>query len=154
MTPSRFDIGISAGGRLLVDVQAFPVEEGAITFLFGESGIGKSLIGKALFGLLDESEFRVRVNGMPYSEYRESAGARGARKNGFFMFQEPSSHLNPLLTLEQQMSEGTLSRAADPLGAARELWRDAERKTLPRILPVYPKAYRPSGEKNSGFLRR
>ena len=67
MTPSRFDIGISAGGRLLVDVQDFPLEEGAITFLFGESGIGKSLIGKALFGLLDESEFRVRVNGMPYS---------------------------------------------------------------------------------------
>ncbi|HEX7572838.1 MAG TPA: ABC transporter ATP-binding protein, partial [Bacteroidota bacterium] len=78
MTPSLFDIGISAGGRLLVDVQGFPVEEGAITFLFGESGIGKSLIGKALFGLLDELEFRVRVNGLSYSEYRESAGARAA----------------------------------------------------------------------------
>ncbi len=152
MTPSRFDIGISAGGRLLVDVQDFPLEEGAITFLFGESGIGKSLIGKAIFGLLDESEFRVRVNGMPYSEYRESAGAIGARKNGFFMFQEPSSHLNPLLTLEQQMKEGTLSRAADPLGAARELWRDTDRKTLPRILPVYPKAFRPSGGEKQRIL--
>jgi len=46
----------TAGGRLLVDVQDFPLEEGAITFLFGESGIGKSLIGKAIFGLLDESD--------------------------------------------------------------------------------------------------
>jgi peptide/nickel transport system ATP-binding protein len=152
MTASRFDISIAARDRLLVDAQAFPVEEGAITFLFGESGIGKSLIGKALFGILDESEFRVRVNGMSYGEYRESAGARAARTNGFFMFQEPSSHLNPLLTLEQQMKEGTLARAADPLGAARELWRDADRGTLPRILPVYPKAYRPSGGEKQRIL--
>ena len=86
MTPSRFDISISAGGRLLVDVVGFPIEEGAITFLFGESGIGKSLIGKSLFGILDESEFHVRVNGLPYNEYRESAGAREARTGGFFMF--------------------------------------------------------------------
>jgi peptide/nickel transport system ATP-binding protein len=152
VTSSRFDISIAAADRLLVDVQAFPVQEGAITFLFGESGIGKSLIGKALFGLLDESEFRVRVNGMPYGEYRDSGGALAARTNGFFMFQEPSSHLNPLLTLEQQMKEGTLSRAADPLGAARELWRDADRKALPRILPVYPKAYRPSGGEKQRLL--
>lgn len=152
MTPSRFDISISAGERPLVDVHAFPIQEGAITFLFGESGIGKSLIGKALFGLLDESEFRVRVNGMSYTEYRESAGARAARANGFFMFQEPSSHLNPLLTLEAQMKEGTLARAADPLGAARELWRDGDRGTLPRILPVYPKAHRPSGGEKQRLL--
>ncbi|HMK38117.1 MAG TPA: ATP-binding cassette domain-containing protein, partial [Bacteroidota bacterium] len=152
MSASRFDIRISSGARLLVDAQDFPVEEGAITFLFGESGIGKSLIGKAIFGILDESEFRVSVNGLPYAAYRDSAGARAGRTNGFFMFQEPSSHLNPLLTLEQQMKEGTLARAADPLGAARELWRDGDRGTLPRLLPVYPKAYRPSGGEKQRIL--
>jgi len=152
VSASRFDIRIAAGGRPLVDAQDFPVEEGAITFLFGESGIGKSLIGKAMFGILDESEFRVSVNGVPYREYRDSPGARAGRENGFFMFQEPSSHLNPLLTLEQQMKEGTLARAADPLGTARELWRDAERGTLPLLLPVYPKAYRPSGGEKQRIL--
>jgi len=152
VTASRFDISIAAGKRRLVDATRFPVEEGAITFLFGESGIGKSLIGKALFGILDESDFRVSVNGRPYREFRESAEARSARENGFFMFQEPSSHLNPLLTLEQQMTEGTLARGSDPLGAAKELWRDADRGALPRILPVYPKAYRPSGGEKQRIL--
>lgn len=152
MIGSRFDISIAAGGRQLVDARDFQVEEGAITFLFGESGIGKSLIGKALFGILEESEFRASVNGIPYGEYRESAGARAARSNGFFMFQEPSSHLNPLLTLDQQMKEGTLSRAADPLGAARELWRDADRGTFPLLLPVFPSAYRPSGGEKQRIL--
>jgi peptide/nickel transport system ATP-binding protein len=152
MTASRFDINIFAGGRLLVDAAGFPVEQGAITFLFGESGIGKSLIGKALFGILDESDFRARVNGVAYSEYSQSTEVRAARINGFFMFQEPSTHLNPLLTLEQQMKEGILAKAADPLGAARELWRDTERRTLPRILPVYPKAHRPSGGEKQRIL--
>jgi peptide/nickel transport system ATP-binding protein len=152
MTASRFDISIAAGRRPLVEASAFPVEEGAITFLFGESGIGKSLIGKALFGILDESEFSVRVNGMTYAEYRVSPGALSGRTNGFFMFQEPSSHLNPVLTLEEQMKEGTLSRAADPLGPVRELWRDADRGALPRILPVYPRAYRPSGGEKQRIL--
>lgn len=152
MTAPRFDISIAAGGRQLVDASGFPLEDGVITFLFGESGIGKSLIGKALFGILDETEFRVRINGMPYGAYRDSAEARAGRVNGFFMFQEPSSHLNPLLTLEQQMKEGTLARASDPLGAARELWRDSERASLPLILPVYPKAYRPSGGEKQRIL--
>ncbi len=152
MTPSQFDIRIAAGGRTLVDAAGFPVEGGAITFLFGESGIGKSLIGKALFGLLDDAEFRVSVNGVPYGAYRDSAVAREARENGFFMFQEPSSHLNPILTLGEQMKEGTLARAADPLGVARELWRDADRRTLPLILPVYPRPYRPSGGEKQRLL--
>lgn len=152
MTASRFDIRISAGDRLLVDAVGFPVEEGAITFLFGESGIGKSLIGKALFGILDESEFRIRMDGMPYHEYRNSPPARAARNGGFFMFQEPSSHLNPLLTIEAQLKEGTLAKAKDPLAAAMELWRDADRGTLPLILPVYPRAYRPSGGEKQRIL--
>ncbi len=152
MTVSRFDIRIAAGDRLLVDAEGFPVEDGAITFLFGESGIGKSLIGKALFGILDESEFRIRMGGAPYAEYRDSPSARAARNGGFFMFQEPSSHLNPLLTIEQQMKEGTLARAKDPLGAAMELWRDADRGTLPLILPVYPRPHRPSGGEKQRIL--
>jgi ABC-type glutathione transport system ATPase component len=152
VTASRFDIRIAAGNRLLVDAVGFPLEEGAITFLFGESGIGKSLIGKALFGILDESEFSIRMGAAPYADYRDSPPARAARNGGFFMFQEPSSHLNPLLTIEQQMKEGTLAKARDPLAPAMELWRDADRGTLPLLLPVYPRPYRPSGGEKQRIL--
>jgi len=47
-----FKIRIAAGARTLVDIDRFTVRENTVTFLFGESGIGKSLISRALFGLL------------------------------------------------------------------------------------------------------
>jgi len=149
---AAFDIRIAAGGRVLVDTHGFPLEEGAVTFLFGESGIGKSLIGKTLFGILDQSEFGAEVNGEPYAAYRTSPGAARARAAGFFVFQEPSTHLNPLATLAEQLGEGTLRRAADPLGAAGELFPGGERGALPRILPVYPGPHRPSGGEKQRIL--
>ena len=152
MSAAAYDIRIAAGGRLLVDTHAFPLEAGAVTFLFGESGIGKSLIGKTLFGILDPAEFRAEVNGEPYALWRESPAAAEARSGGFFVFQEPSTHLNPLATLAAQLGEGTLRRAADPLAAAAELFPGGEGGALPRILPVYPGPHRPSGGEKQRIL--
>jgi len=84
---------------VLVDARDVPLVKNGITVLFGESGIGKSLAGKALFGLLDEEEYRVVVNGESYRDYCSRPEVAAARQNGFFMFQEPSSHLNPLQTI-------------------------------------------------------
>ncbi|HTO94644.1 MAG TPA: ATP-binding cassette domain-containing protein, partial [Bacteroidota bacterium] len=131
MSAPAYDIRIAAGSRVLVDTRAFPLEPGAVTFLFGESGIGKSLIGKTLFGILDPAEFRAEVNGEPYAAWRESPPVAAARSGGFFVFQEPSTHLNPLATLAEQLGEGTLRRAADPLAAALELFPGGEQGALP-----------------------
>ena len=152
MSRTRYDIRIAASGRVLVDTHGFPLETGAVTFLFGESGIGKSLIGKALYGILDPAEFTAEVNGEPYALYRDSPAAAGARSAGFFVFQEPSTHLNPLATLGQQLGEGTLRRAADPLAAAAELFPGGSQGSLPRLLPVYPGPHRPSGGEKQRLL--
>jgi ABC-type glutathione transport system ATPase component len=152
MTPQRYDIQVKVHSRMLVDARDVSVLEGGVTFLFGESGIGKSLAGKALFGLLDSAEYTVRINGEPYQQYLASPAVGAARENGFFVFQEPSSHLNPLQTLQEQLSEGALSGAHDPVAPAGELWKVADRKVLDRILPVYPKPYRPSGGEKQRIL--
>jgi peptide/nickel transport system ATP-binding protein len=137
---------------VLVDAQGVALAEEGITFLFGESGIGKSLVGKALFGLLDEGEYRVRVNGGSYRSYGSRPEVAGTRRNGFFMFQEPSSHLNPLQTVDEQLREGSLAEAHDPVAPVRELWKAEDAEALKGILPIYPKPYRPSGGEKQRIL--
>jgi peptide/nickel transport system ATP-binding protein len=152
MNERLYDIRVETRNRLLVDARKVALAEGGITFLFGESGIGKSLAGKALFGLLDEREYRVRMNGGGYRSYSAQPEVARARQNGFFMFQEPSSHLNPLQTIDEQLREGSLAEARDPVAPVRELWKAEDSSALTGILPVYPKPYRPSGGEKQRIL--
>jgi ABC-type glutathione transport system ATPase component len=66
MPDLTFNIRIAAGGRTLAAIDRFTVRQNAVTFLFGESGIGKSLISRALFGLLPPEEYQITVNGQAY----------------------------------------------------------------------------------------
>lgn len=148
----RFDIRVSSGSRLLVDVRGFSLRRGEITLLFGESGIGKSLIGKALFGIVDDPLLRVEINGIDADRYYAAPDVAASKKDGFFVFQEPSSHLNPLATLDAQMREGDLAACDDPVRVVGTLWGEDEQRDLARILPVFPTAYRPSGGEKQRIL--
>lgn len=152
MNERKYDIQVQVRGRVLVDARDVALAAEGITFLFGESGIGKSLVGKALFGLLDEGEYRVRVNGGSYRSYGSRPEVAAARRNGFFVFQEPSSHLNPLQTVDEQLREGSLAEAHDPIAPVRELWKAEDSEALTGILAVYPKPYRPSGGEKQRLL--
>ena len=46
----QFSIRVQSGNRCLVNAENFPVYQNEITFLFGESGIGKSIITKDYTG--------------------------------------------------------------------------------------------------------
>lgn len=148
----RFDIRVSSGSRLLVDVRGFSLRRGEITLLFGESGIGKSLIGKALFGIMDDPLLHVEINGIDADRYYAAPEVAASKRDGFFVFQEPSSHLNPLETLDAQMREGDLAACDDPVRVVGTLWGEDEQRDLARILPVFPTAYRPSGGEKQRIL--
>jgi peptide/nickel transport system ATP-binding protein len=153
VTALRFNIRISTEARTLVDVRDFQISSDQITFLFGESGIGKSLISQAIYGLLDPEDFNVTINGEPYAHHLRKPETKAIKENGFFVFQEPSTHLNPLLPLGVQLKEGSLSRAPDDTGIIDEMWTGSEREEIKQLLDVYPKPYRPSGgEKQRIFL--
>lgn len=153
MDTLTFDLHITAGEHTLVDIRGFEIPRNQVTFLFGESGIGKSLIARAIYGLLDPEEYHIVINGETYDSYLKKPETKTIKEQSFFVFQEPSSHLNPLLPLGVQLREGNLSHASDDAELLRELWEGSDSTEIQRLLEVYPKPYRPSGgEKQRMFL--
>jgi peptide/nickel transport system ATP-binding protein len=152
VSATTYRIRISSGGRPLVAIDDFSVAENQVTFLFGESGIGKSLICKTLYGLLDPDELGVEVNGRPYQEFLEARRTCEVQQSSFFVFQEPSSHLNPLMRIDEQLREGDLALATNEEEVLGQLWQNADSGALRRLLEVYPKPYRPSGGEKQRVL--
>jgi peptide/nickel transport system ATP-binding protein len=139
-------VDIQKGARPLVRLEGFDHPSGTIHFLFGESGIGKSLTAKAVCGLLDPHELDVRIDDRPYADYL--ASHRHFLTDGFYVFQEPSSHLNPLMRITDQMTEGTLA-GSDYAAIADELFPAAPFDEIRRL---YPRPYRPSGGEKQRVL--
>ncbi len=87
---------------------SFHVEKGETVALVGESGSGKSVSALSTVGLLPDS---AQVTGSVRFKGAELNGAsentlRGVRGNDVsFIFQEPMTSLNPLHTIEKQITE-------------------------------------------------
>lgn len=145
-------IEISSDKRILVEIDKFSYRENTINFLLGESGIGKTLISKALYGLLDPLEFHIRIDGQPYSKYLNSGRTKAIQRNSFFVFQEPSSHLNPLLPLSKQLREGSIREKHYEKNILKFLWDVKDESYIQSILDVYPKPHRPSGGEKQRIL--
>jgi ABC-type glutathione transport system ATPase component len=147
-----YTVTISAERTRLVSIEGFALGENQITVLFGESGIGKSLLAKSIYGILDPDILRVTVNGRSFRDYRSDDEVRDRQMNGFFVFQEPSSHLNPMLRIEDQLREGTLAGTQYERGILEDLWGDPGGRGFETLLPVYPKPHRPSGGEKQRVL--
>ncbi len=152
MKEMRFSVSIEATGRKIVRVDDFRIPQNRITFLLGESGIGKSLVTKAVYGLLDPQELGITINRRPYETYLNLNWSKSVRTNSFFVFQEPSSHLNPLKKIRTQLREGSLKEAANEKEILEKLYRMPAEHTARRILEVHPKPYRPSGGEKQRVL--
>ena len=107
------DLGVRIGGRTLVEQVSFSVQREQTVGIVGESGSGKSMTVLAATGLLDAPGARVtgsstlagdpspvQLVGAPPKVLRRVHGARIG-----FVFQDPGTSLNPLLTLERQITE-------------------------------------------------
>lgn len=147
----RYSISVSSSGRKLVSVSQYPVYQNEITFLFGESGIGKSVLSKALYGLLDPDGLDIIINNKTYGHHCNDEWTKSIRANSFFVFQEPSSHLNPLLTIREQLNEGSLE-GADDSEILRYLWQTSGDESVRKLIDLYPKPYRPSGGEKQRIL--
>jgi len=148
----KFDIKISAGKRSLVDVDNFKLPENKITFLLGESGIGKSLIARAIYGLLSKDDLIIRINNKDYDNYLRSDLCDNFKQSGFFVFQEPSSHLNPLMKISDQLNEGSIKNERLSQNILQELWPDTELTEINGLTNIYPRPFRPSGGEKQRFL--
>jgi peptide/nickel transport system ATP-binding protein len=152
MSIPPLNITIAKHGRNLVQVSDFLIKENQIMFLFGESGIGKSLLAKAIYGLLSPEEFDITIDGESYSRFCEIFKTREIQQSSFFVFQEPSSHFNPLSTIGSQLHEGSLRNGFQGSDILQRLWGTTDRDSMKNMLGIYPKPYRPSGGEKQRFL--
>jgi len=87
-----------------VDRVSFSIAPGEVLGLVGESGSGKTTIGRAIAGLTPVTGGSLEVLGVQLRGVRERA-FRPHRKDLGFVFQDPATSFNPLLTIAQNVAE-------------------------------------------------
>ena len=87
-----------------VDDVSFQIRPGEVLGLVGESGSGKTTIGRAIAGLTRVSDGSLRVLGSEMLGVREGEFRPKRRELGF-VFQDPATSFNPLLTIAQCVAE-------------------------------------------------
>ena len=103
-----------------VDGVSFRIGPGEVLGLVGESGSGKTTIGRAIAGLAPVSGGSLRVLGAEMNGIRERE-FRKRRKDLGFVFQDPATSFNPLLTVAECVAEPLIvHRAARNADDARD----------------------------------
>ncbi|WP_105033814.1 dipeptide ABC transporter ATP-binding protein [Cryobacterium aureum] len=107
-------------GFTAVDGVSFVIRSGEVLGLVGESGSGKTTIGRAMAGLTRVTDGSLSVLGHEMNGFKERAFKK-VRSDIGFVFQDPASSFNPLLTIAECVAEPLVvhGRAANP-GAARK----------------------------------
>ncbi|MEX3238484.1 dipeptide ABC transporter ATP-binding protein [Serratia quinivorans] len=100
--------GANASQRVVHQV-SFAIQPGEVVALVGESGSGKTTTAQAIIGLLTENgrleQGAIRLNGTDISHWssRRLDAVRGAQIS--LIPQDPSSSLNPVKTIGEQVAE-------------------------------------------------
>jgi len=101
----RFEVktGILSREKLTaVDKVSFTIKENETVGLVGESGCGKSTIGKCIVKLIDIEGGQVKFLGKDIASLREK-DFRRLRKDIQMVFQNPLMSFNPLFTINQSL---------------------------------------------------
>ncbi len=120
------------------------VAEGRVHGLVGESGAGKTMVGKAVLGILPSAARvtggTVRFRGRPLAGRGAEAGLLGRRIA--MVLQDPMTALNPVLRIESQIVDVLRRHLRLPRGAARsralELLDAVHIREPARVLRQYP----------------
>jgi ABC-type microcin C transport system duplicated ATPase subunit YejF len=88
-----------------VDGISFTLGQGETLALVGESGCGKTTLGKALLNLIDHSGGQIYFNGTQITEIEEESRRRSAAEMQI-IFQDPYSSMNPRMVVGEIVEEG------------------------------------------------
>lgn len=102
-----------------VDSVSFKVYEGETLGLVGESGCGKTTLGRTLLRLIEPTGGKIIFKGADLMSY-PAAKLRSMRKDMQIIFQDPYSALNPRITIGQAILEPIRIHGLDNSDQARK----------------------------------
>jgi oligopeptide/dipeptide ABC transporter ATP-binding protein len=109
-----------------VDDVSFSIAPGETLGLVGESGCGKTTLGRAIVRLVEPTEGSIFLNGVDITPL-EGAALRAQRRTLQIIFQDPYGSLNPRMTVEDVVGE-----ALDIHGLAEN--KSARQKRIAELL--------------------
>jgi oligopeptide/dipeptide ABC transporter ATP-binding protein len=137
----------SSGVVRAVDGVSWDIEEGETVALVGESGCGKSVTALSIMRLVAEPagrivSGRIMFKGRDLLALSEEEMQRVRGSEIAMVFQEPMTSLNPVLTIERQLTEGLeIHDRIDPAKARARALKLLAMVGIPdgeRRLPQYP----------------
>ncbi|HEX8165154.1 MAG TPA: dipeptide ABC transporter ATP-binding protein [Beijerinckiaceae bacterium] len=133
----------SALGRPLATVKAvdgvsFVLRPGETLALVGESGCGKSTVGRLVMRLIEPTEGRIVLDGEDVTDLDER-GFRPFRRKVQLIFQDPFASLNPRMTVGQILAEPLMLHDIVPASERRR--RVADLLDMVGLQPFYAGRY-------------
>lgn len=121
---------ISGHGKTKVTVKAvngvsFQVKNGETFGLVGESGCGKTTLGRTIIRLYNPSSGEVTFGGRIISGKKDAELQKFLTSNIAMVFQDPIASLNPRMTVQEIIAEGLKIKGIKDEAAVRNMVGEA-----------------------------